>query len=60
MSGLFSSFFTTIFTYNVINSFSLRVWDLFFVFHDKVILETLIKILRLIENDLLKLGHDVS
>lgn len=57
--GVFSSYFTTLFSYNVCNSYSIRIWDMFFVFNKKIIIEALLKILRLCQNELLLLDQDV-
>lgn len=58
--GIFPSFFTTIFSYKVINTFSLRIWDLFFKFDSLAIIEVLVLLLRLNEAHLRSLTLDVS
>ena len=56
--GIFSNFFLTIFTYNVYVEFSSRIFDMFFLLGEKVIIDTLIHLLKLQENKLLKMDME--
>lgn len=60
LCGLFQSYFTTIFSFQVLNSFSLRVWDLFFHKEGYAIIEILINLLYLNETHILGLSYEVS
>lgn len=57
---IFPSYFTTIFSYQVLNSFSVRVWDLFFIKDEQAIVEILINLLSLNEDHILCLTVEVS
>lgn len=58
--GIFPSYFTTIFSYQVRNSFSLKVWDLFFQKDGQGIIDILTNLLALNETLILEMTFDVS
>lgn len=56
--GIFSHFFITLFSYNVYIEFSARIMDLFFLIEDKVIIDTLLHLLYLKQEELLKMNME--
>lgn len=56
--GVFSGFYTTLFTYNVNYQLSLRVWDLFMEFGENVISEVIINMLKLCLNEIMVMKFD--
>ena len=57
--GIFSQFYLTIFSYeNIPIEFSLRIFDLFWIFSDEIITNSLINMLNLKKNEILKMEKD--
>lgn len=57
--GIFSQFYLTIFSYeNIPIEFSLRIFDLFWIFSDEIITNSLINMLNLEKNEILKMEKD--
>lgn len=56
--GIFSNFFLTIFTYSIYIEFSARIMDMFFILEEKIIIDTLLHLLKLKENELLKMDME--
>lgn len=52
-NGVFSHYFITIFTYNIYVEFSSRIFDLFFIMGEEIIIKTLLHLLKLKEEKIL-------
>jgi hypothetical protein len=58
-AACFSHFYLTIFSYNIPIEFANRIMDMFWIFDEKAIFDSLIHIIKLQESKLLKMSLDV-
>jgi hypothetical protein len=59
-AACFSHFYLTIFSYNIPIEYANRIIDMFWIFEEKAIFDSLIHILRLQEKKLMKMSLDVN
>lgn len=59
-AACFSHFYLTIFSYNIPIEYANRVMDMFWILEEKAIFDSIIHIIKLQEEKLLKMNFDVS